>query len=80
LADTIQEKDMKATIKNLNAYIQARYSDLGLEFVKGEGYFYFVGNDDLYVESIMVYALNRCGYAKWCEMIDGQIYQALLNK
>lgn len=72
---------MKATIKNLNAYIQARYSDLDLEFFKGEGYFYFTSNDiDLNVESIMVYALNRCSYAQWCEMIDGQIYQALLNK
>ena len=65
---------MKATIKNLNAYIQARYSDLDLEFVKGEGYFYFAG--DPYVESIYVYALNQCGYDKWCEMIDGALERA----
>jgi hypothetical protein len=68
---------MKATIKNLNAYIQTRYSDFDLEFVKGEGYFYFLGNEDFYVESIMVYALNRCDYAKWCEMIDGALERAL---
>ena len=66
---------MKATIKNLNAYIQARYPDLDLEFVKGEGYFYFAG--DPYVESIYVYALNQCGYDKWCEMIDGALERAL---
>jgi hypothetical protein len=72
---------MKATIKNLNAYIQARYSGLDLEFFKGEGYFYFISNDIyLNVESIMVYALNHCSYAKWCEMIDVQIERALLNK
>jgi hypothetical protein len=64
---------MKATIKNLNAAIAARYPKLDIELVRGEGYFYFAGIDGYEVESIYICYLNQATREHWLDHVFGNI-------
>lgn len=62
------------TIKRLNKEIKARYPDLDIELVQGEGYFYFDGDDGLdKIESIYVFRLNQPSLAWWIQELTYQI-------
>tara|TARA_R100000152_G_C6781589_1_gene216431 strand:- start:5212 stop:5457 length:246 start_codon:yes stop_codon:yes gene_type:complete len=66
-------------IKKLNEWIAETFPHLGkIEFVKGEGYFYFVADDwrlDIY--SIGVFALNQATLEQWKEWIADEINSAV---
>ena len=65
---------MKATMKNLNAAIAARWPNLDIELVKGDGYFYFDGDDGFdKIESMYTFALNGMDFDKWMEHIGWKI-------
>ena len=69
---------MKATLKNIQAHIDKKYPDLGIEFVRGRGYFYFVTDDPgLEIDSIYVCYLKQCSLERWVEMVDGNIEDAI---
>lgn len=68
---------MKATLKKLNREIAKRWPDLDIEIVKGNGYFYFNGDDGFdNVQSIYVNALNQMDFEKWMETIEWAINDA----
>ena len=64
---------MKASLKNLNNHIAKAYPGLDIEFVKGEGYFYFCGHDGYAVESIYICYLNQASKERWIDYINGNI-------
>lgn len=45
-------------------------ADTGLELVRGEGYFYFVGDgsENLYTDSVMVYRINHLRLETWIKI------------
>jgi len=57
---------MKATLKKLNAIIAKDYPKLNIELVKGDGYFYFIGDDGFdEIDSIYMNALNQAPLDRW---------------
>jgi hypothetical protein len=46
----------------------------GLELVKGNGYFYFIGEgtESLYSASVMVCSLNEMSLERWVEEANGK--------
>ena len=62
------------TLKQLNTFIKGQYPGLDIELVKGDGYFYFTGDDgfDL-VDSIYVNALNQPTIEWWHDTIKTSI-------
>lgn len=63
-------------MKNLNTLIAPH----GLEFIKGEGYFYFMELDNHEVntvpDSIYVYALNQAPWEFWEKLMQEAIKQS----
>ena len=68
---------MKVTMKNLNDLLKPH----GLEFVKGEGYFYFQELDGCSVktipDSIGVYALRQGTWQQWERDMQDAIKQSM---
>lgn len=73
---TTGRDEMRVTMKNLNALVKPH----GLEFVKGEGYFYFVELDGSQVnnipDSIPVYALRQQTWTEWERDMQDAIKQS----
>ncbi len=70
---------MRVTMKNLNAILKPH----GLEFVKGNGYFYFASLKGCEVntipESILVYALRQQTWKQWENDMECAIKQSQLG-
>ena len=68
--------DMRVTMKNINSILKPH----GLEFIKGNGYFYFMELDgckvDTIPESILVYALNQQTWKQWESDMEDAIQQS----
>lgn len=65
-----------ATVRTINTFIADSFPQVKVEFVKGNGYFYFVNNTDgAYNEpdSIYVYALSHMDCGKWFETVSVHI-------
>jgi hypothetical protein len=67
---------MKATLPAINRHISSRFPELDIELVKGNGYFYFSGDDGMGIESIYVCHLNQCDMDWWISTVDASIEAA----
>jgi len=65
------------TLKSINKGLAPK----GVELVKGEGYFYFVGSslDSLPSTSVMVYRLNQLTKEQWLVQADDYLKQSKEN-
>ena len=52
------------TMKRVNQALTAKYGE-GIELVRGEGYFYFMGNLVPSMPSVFVYRLNHLSLDRW---------------
>lgn len=64
----------RSTLKNVNAAIAAA-GFAGYELVKGEGYFYFTGNDahEFYDSSVAVYRVSDLTIGGWVDELRRKI-------
>lgn len=67
----------RATIKNINDAIRAKYPDFDINFYKGEGYFYFTGESDLDIDSIYTFALKQAPLEDWLKWAFANIDEAI---
>lgn len=70
---------MKATLKKIQQHIDEKYPDLGVQFYKGPGYFYFMGDtyETQNIESIYVPYLNCAPLEWWLDSVDSSIKEMM---
>lgn len=64
-----KDKPMKATLKNINKELKARYPESDYELVRGQGYHYIIGGNyaSWYTSSIYCCYLNQQDFKGWIE-------------
>ena len=73
---------MKATIKNIQDHIDAKYPEFEVTFYKGNGYFYFMGDTYLSqnIDSIYMPHLNCAPFEWWIESVESSIDEAIARE